>query len=83
MRARQSEIPRLAAELGVDAVFANDDYEPQAIARDAAVAAALAADGRRCMSCKDQVIFEKGEVLTLAGKPFSVFTPYKNAWLKR
>ena len=28
------EIPRLAAELGVDAVFVNADYEPQAIARD-------------------------------------------------
>jgi deoxyribodipyrimidine photolyase len=34
-------IPRLAAELQVDAVFANHDYEPQAIARDATVAAAL------------------------------------------
>lgn len=32
---------------------------------------------------KDQAIFDGGEVLTQAGKPFSVFTPYKNAWLKR
>ena len=76
-------IVRLAAELGVQAVFANDDYEPQAIARDAAVTAALAADGRQLMLSKDQVIFEKSEVLTLAGGRFSVFTPYKNAWLKR
>ena len=36
-----TEIPRLAAELKADAVFANHDYEPQAIARDAAVADAL------------------------------------------
>ena len=28
-------------------------------------------------------IFAGDEVLTQAGKPFSVFTPYKNAWLKR
>ena len=76
-------IARLAAELGVDAVFANEDYEPQAIARDAAVAAELERDGRQFRSFKDQVIFEKNEVLTLAGQPFSVFTPYKNAWLKR
>jgi deoxyribodipyrimidine photo-lyase len=76
-------IARLAAELGVDAVFANEDYEPQAIARDAAVAAALLRDGRQFHSFKDQVIFEKNEVLTRAGQPFSVFTPYKNAWLKR
>ena len=78
----ESEIPRLAAELGVAAVFVNEDYEPAAVARDAAVAAALKADGRRMISCKDQVIFEKSEVLTQTGKPFSVFTPYKNAWLK-
>jgi deoxyribodipyrimidine photo-lyase len=76
-------IPRLAAELGADAVFVNGDYEPQAIARDARVADSLREAGRRLFSFKDQVIFEKDEVLTLAGQPFSVFTPYKNAWLRR
>ncbi|WP_374015158.1 deoxyribodipyrimidine photo-lyase [Massilia sp. BJB1822] len=76
-------IPALAAELGAEAVFANHDYEPQAIARDAAVAAALEAQGRSFHSFKDQVIFEKDEVLSQAGTPFSVFTPYKNAWLKK
>jgi deoxyribodipyrimidine photo-lyase len=77
------EIPRLAAELGAGAVFVNGDYEPQAIARDAAVAASLEQAGRRLFSFKDQLIFEKDEVLTLAYQTFSVFTPYKNAWLKR
>ncbi len=78
------EIPRLAAELGVAAVYAARDYEPAAVARDAAVAEAL----RRVASAdfldvKDQVIFECDEVLTRAGRPFSVFTPYKNAWLRK
>ncbi len=76
------EIARLADELGVDAVFANHDYEPYAIARDAQVAESLRAHGRALHTFKDQVIFERDEVLTGAGKPFSVFTPYKNAWLK-
>jgi deoxyribodipyrimidine photo-lyase len=76
------EIPKLAAELGVDAVFTNHDYEPAAVARDAAVASALAAGGREWLTFKDQVVREKDEVLTLAGKSFTVFTPYKNAWLK-
>jgi deoxyribodipyrimidine photo-lyase len=76
-------IPQLAAELGVDAVFANHDYEPRAIERDAAVARALAADTRLWFSFKDQVVFEKSEVLSLSDKPFSVYTPYKNAWLKK
>ncbi len=76
------EIVRLADELRVDAVFTNHDYEPYAIERDAKVAARLADAGRRLHTFKDQVIFERDEVLTGAGRPFSVFTPYKNAWLK-
>ena len=78
-----TEIPVLAAELKIDAVYCNHDYEPQAIARDAAVAKALHADGRAFASFKDQVVFEKSEVLSQTGGVFSVFTPYKNAWLKK
>ena len=81
-RARE-EIPALATLLGVDAVFANHDYEPVAVARDQAVSEALARAGVRLVTAKDQVIFEKDEILTQAGRPFSVFTPYKSAWLKR
>lgn len=81
-RAREI-IPALAAELGVDAVCINADYEPGTIARDAQVAAALAASGRQLLAFKDQVVFEKSEVLTQGGKVYGVFTPYKNAWLKR
>ena len=77
------EVPRLAAQLGVAAVYASHDYEPRAIDRDAAVSAALAAQGIAFHTRKDQVIFEKDEVLTKTGTPFSVFTPYKNAWLAK
>ena len=77
------EIPRLAQELGVASVFANRDYEPSAKVRDAAVAAQLRQAGIGFESFKDQVIFDGPEVLTLAGKPYTVFTPYKRAWLKR
>lgn len=77
------EIGRLAAELEAESVFANHDYEPQAIARDREVQQRLRAAGRSLQTFKDQVIFETDEVLTQAGGPFSVFTPYKNAWLKR
>jgi deoxyribodipyrimidine photo-lyase len=77
------EIVRLASELEVESVFANHDYEPQAIARDREVGQRLREAGRSLQAFKDQVIFEKDEVLTQAGGAFSVFTPYKNAWLKR
>ena len=79
----EEEIPRLAAELGVDKVFANRDYEPDAIVRDSRVAQALAEAGIGYEDFKDQVVFERDEVLTQTGKPYSVFTPYKNAWLKK
>ncbi|MFA7291725.1 MAG: deoxyribodipyrimidine photo-lyase [Rhodocyclaceae bacterium] len=77
------EIPRLAARLNASHVYANRDYEPQAKARDAAVAATLDAAGRRFLSFRDQAIFDGDEVLTQAGKPYSVFSPYRNAWLRR
>ncbi|MFK3740182.1 cryptochrome/photolyase family protein [Massilia sp. TN1-12] len=77
------DIPRLAAELDAESVFANHDYEPQAIRRDRAVLDALRRAGRSLQTFKDQVVFERDEVLTKTGGPFSVFTPYKNAWLKR
>jgi deoxyribodipyrimidine photo-lyase len=75
-------IPELAAELGVAAVYANHDYEPAARDRDAHVAEQLSAQGIAFHTSKDHVIFERDEVLSQAGRPFSVFTPYKNAWLK-
>ncbi|MDE2598724.1 MAG: deoxyribodipyrimidine photo-lyase [Rhodocyclaceae bacterium] len=78
-----SEIPKLARKLGVAAVHANRDYEPAAVQRDARVAEALAGMDVGFRDFKDQVIFEKSEVMTQGGTPFSVFTPYKNAWLKR
>ena len=76
-------LPALAQALSADAVFANHDDEPQALVRDARVGQALAGDRKAFHSFKDHVIFERTEVLTQSGKPYSVFTPYKNAWLQK
>ncbi len=76
-------IPRLARSLGVVAVYANRDYEPLAIARDAEVAERLREAGIDFRTRKDQVIFELDEVRTRSGDAFSVFTPYKRAWLAK
>ena len=77
------EIALLASSLKVDAVFTNHDYEPAANARDAAVAKTLKASSIAWRSFKDQVLFEKDEILTGGGTFYSVFTPYKNAVLKK
>ncbi len=81
--AARSAIPELARQLRAQAVFAARDYEPQAIARDAQVQAALTQTGCAFITLKDQVIFEGREVLTQSGTPYGVFTPYKNNWLAR
>jgi len=78
----RDEIPALAQRLGVNAVYCNRDYEPAARHRDAAVLERLATIGIGFLDFKDQAVFEKTELLTQAGKPFTVFTPYKNAWIK-
>jgi deoxyribodipyrimidine photo-lyase len=74
-------IPDLARKLGVQAVFVNRDYEPQAIARDRDVEAELAKAGIAYHDSKDHVIFERGDIVGQSGRPYSVFTPYRNAWL--
>jgi len=76
-------LPQLAAELQVQAVYANHDDDPAALARDAQVRGTLAGAGVALHTSKDHVVFERSEVLTQTGGPFSVFTPYKNAWLRR
>jgi deoxyribodipyrimidine photo-lyase len=76
-------IPALARALSVQEVFANHDDEPASLARDASVRESLGAAGIALRTWKDHVVFERSEVLTAAGTPFTVFTPYKNAWLRK
>ncbi|HOB94198.1 MAG TPA: deoxyribodipyrimidine photo-lyase [Aquabacterium sp.] len=76
-------LPALARQLGVQAVYASHDDEPDALARDAQVRGRLADAGIALHTGKDHVVFERREVLTATGSPYSVFTPYKNAWLKK
>ncbi len=76
-------IPRLVARIGARAVYASRDYEPGAVQRDAEVAGLLAATGVEFHGVHDQILLQPDALLTSQGKPYSVFTPYKNAWLKR
>lgn len=77
------EVVALARELRVQAVYSNHDHEPAARERDARARGALADAGIALHTAKDQVIFEADEVMTGSGSPYGVFTPYKNAWLRR
>ena len=76
-------IVQLARQLGVREVLANRDYEPAARERDARVAQALRQAGIALSLHKDQALLECDEVLSRQGRPYSVFTPYRHAWLQR
>jgi len=77
------QICSLARQLSADCIIAAEDYEPAARQRDQQVAEQLATQGQRLILVKDQVIFAKDDILTKSGTPYSVFTPYKRAWLAR
>lgn len=64
----------------VAAVYANHDYEPYARRRDEAIAQQLKKAGIPFHTSKDQVIFEKEEVVKDNGEPYTVFTPYSRKW---
>lgn len=73
----------LIKEYNVAAVYTNHDYEPYAKERDAAITKLLAKHDIEFKTYKDQVIFEKQEVVKDDGKPYTVYTPYKNKWYQK
>ncbi len=74
--------PTLLKEYDVKGVYANHDYEPYAQKRDDGLAEFLQSEKINFYTFKDQVIFEKEEVMKADGKPYTVFTPYYRLWLK-
>jgi deoxyribodipyrimidine photo-lyase len=64
----------------IDSIYCNHDYEPYARKRDEAVKLLLEKNGIQFHTYKDQVIFEKSEVMKDDGGFYSVFTPYSRKW---
>ena len=67
----------------VQGVVSNRDYEPYARTRDQRLEAMYRESGRWFVGAKDQVIFEKNEVVKDDGTPYTVFTPYSRKWKAR
>ena len=70
----------LLKKYDVKKVFTNHDYEPYAQQRDGDIQQQLNKAGTSFHTFKDQVIFEKSEVVKDDGKPYTVFTPYSKRW---
>lgn len=67
----------------VAGIYSNKDYEPYAIKRDNTVAEMVKENGSFFLQFKDQVIFEKSEVVKDNGDPYTVFTPFKRRWIEQ
>jgi len=78
-----SVMTALIAKYPITKLFFNRDYEPLAIKRDQEISALCEHHNITVHSCKDQVIFEPGEVLKADGNPYTVYTPFKNKWLEQ
>lgn len=73
---------KLTVEHNISSIFVNHDYEPSAIARDEKIKKRVEKKGIQFHSFKDQVIFEKEEVLSGQMNPYTIYTPYKKKWLE-
>jgi len=74
-------VPALAAAVHASTVFVTKDFGPYGRLRDARVADALQADGRRLRGVGANYVAEPGTVLKDDGKSYSVFTPFSRRWL--
>lgn len=72
---------RLCDEHNVDALFYNYQYELNERRRDAAVEKRL--DTVTCQGFDDSVLLAPGSVMTGNREMYKVFTPFKNAFLRR
>ena len=73
----------LVKEHQIETVYTNHDYEPYAITRDEQINIVLKKHDIALKTYKDQVIFEKGEVIKDDGQPYTVYTPYMRKWYQK
>ncbi|WP_461587625.1 cryptochrome/photolyase family protein [Winogradskyella sp.] len=71
---------QLTSSYNIDKVYTNHDYEPYATQRDGEIEALLNEQNISFITYKDQVIFEKDDVVKKDGNPYVVYTPYMRSW---
>ncbi|MDN3493372.1 cryptochrome/photolyase family protein [Winogradskyella bathintestinalis] len=76
-------IKQLIKNYNIEAVFTNHDYEPYARKRDNSIKLILEEHNIAFKTYKDQVIFEKNEVVKKDGDPYLVYTPYMRTWKEK
>jgi deoxyribodipyrimidine photo-lyase len=79
----QEAYEQLAEQYDIQAIYCNHDYEKYAGIRDGSIQSWAKQRGIEFSTYKDQVIFEKNEVLSGQNTPYTVFTPYSRKWKER
>ena len=72
----------LLEKYSIDTVFTNHDYEPYAIKRDLEIKDFLESKNSSFKTFKDQVIFERAEIVKKDGTAYKVYTPYSKKWIE-
>jgi deoxyribodipyrimidine photo-lyase len=74
---------KLTKDFDITAVYTNHDYEPYAIARDKDISQFLATKNIPFITFKDQVVFERADVVKGDGSPYTIFTPFSKIWKEK
>lgn len=84
---KSDDVPRLllglARSVQADAVYFNREYELDESRRDSAVVEAFTKAGLKARGFTDQSFLDPASIATGNNTYFTVFTPFKRAWLKR
>lgn len=78
-----SAFAKIKEDFQIEEIFINHDYEPYAIQRDRQIKEFAALHKINFHSFKDQVIFEKSEVMKPDQSPYTIFTPYSKIWKQK
>ena len=74
---------QIVSQHKIKAVYTNHDYEPYALKRDAELTSFFEKQNISFTTFKDQVIFEKDEVVKDDGTPYVVYTPFSKKWKEK
>ncbi|MFY7743006.1 MAG: cryptochrome/photolyase family protein [Flavobacterium sp.] len=74
---------KLIREQKINSVYINHDYEPYSRKRDKEIYQLFKEHAIEFKTSKDQVIFEKSEVVKDDGLPYVVYTPYSRKWKEK
>jgi deoxyribodipyrimidine photo-lyase len=75
-------LEKLSEQYTIETIFTNHDYEPYAIQRDLEIKEILKAKEIHFKTYKDQVIFERNEIVKKDGTAYKVYTPFSKKWIE-